>query len=132
MNDQVNRNNNTASTTTSIKKTKIANCEGSNDININCLLCGCNSSNEYEKTATSNYYNDHENSIIPYLELPNENNSFSNIVVPSNTEEVNWNNVNNTDVNANMSYANSNKMLKSLYSNESFSFKYNYLINKFI
>ncbi len=100
------------------KNIKIKNTvEGVNKgvMNINCSECETNSENAfYEMQRMESDIN--MMNIMPYLELPNQNNFFSN----------------SSERNIDPSTENNQNYGKNLYSNEVASIQYNYILNKFI
>ena len=115
--------------------------QADNSICVNCLLCQGRSNYEM---ATLDYdifmvYDDYFQDPT-LLDLPNEFDSFQNMQIDQGEKPhplIN-NNFFNYDVNIDSDYTcneekNKNfKVIKTLYSNESFAMKYNYLLNKFI
>ncbi len=112
-----------------------------NSICVNCLICQGKSNYEM---ATMDYemfnvYDDYFQDPT-LLDLPNEFDSFQDMQVDQfekpnsfiNDKFSNYNEINiNSDFTLNEE-KNNFKVIKTLYSNESFAMKYNYLLNKFI
>jgi hypothetical protein len=102
-------------------------CDKLSNLKINCLKCQNN--NNLTTTDTTEYisnsYMDNYE-ISDLLSLPNYHNSFNN------TEYINNNSINVNDINDMNEINVQIPEIKTLYSNEMISFKYNYLLNKFI
>jgi hypothetical protein len=124
-------------------KDKKKSLKSDNAISVNCLLCQGRTNYEiatidYEMyNVYDDYYQD-----PTLLDLPNEFGSFQNMQVDMcetthpliNEKYSNYNEINlNSNFMSNSNEeANNFKVIKTLYSNESFAMKYNYLLNKFI
>lgn len=86
-------------------------------IDIKCLIC-----NDLIFADSENGKNEE---LLSLLSLPNYNSSFEN---SENYNKIQFDNSNSD----NLVNSNSDPEVKTLYSNETISFKYNYLLNKFL